>query len=286
MNKLYIPPQHLLRYWWLTHRHFNGHREDLGARWSQLEGDWPEPNPHGIFFTACDANYFRLYAENYINSVARSGGRQSVHLHIYDGDDLQLIRAVRMGCAAGVQVSVTRDRTPDPSLYSEYLFAAGRFVVLPGLLAASRSPVVCTDVDVLVRGSFDQSVRSLAGNDVSLHLRPANSLPWRKVLASTVIALPTSGAQHYFDGVAAALQRILLRPIGHHVDQMILYFAFRQTRANSTAPVRFVPLAKGLIDWDFEERSLMWNAKGPERKPAYWQAAQRMMGAQSLSLEK
>ena len=284
--KLYIPPHDLLKYWWSTRRQFVSPVTSLVPRWSALDGAWPRPNVHGVFFTACDAAYFRLYGDNYVNSVARSGGNQSVHLHIYDGSDEQMASALRMGCELGIPVSVTRDRTPAVELYSEYLYAAGRFVILPQLLAATASPVVCTDVDVLIRGSFDSPVLKLEGSDVSLHLRKSSSLPWRKVLASTVIAMPTTGAQRYFNAVAGALQEVLARPLGHHVDQMILYFAFRQARRGHEHNVRFVPMDKRLIDWDFEEHSLIWNAKGPERKPAYWRAARQMLTPCALGPEK
>lgn len=273
--KLYIPPQDLFRYWRLTRRGFLGNpASSVPARWRAFEGSWPQANPHGVFFTACDSQYFELYAENYIVSVAKSGGRQSVHLHIYDGDDAQMARAVRVGCRHGVAVSVTRDRERDVSLYSEFLYAAGRFVILPSLLSTSSSPIICTDVDVLVRGSFDDVVAGLADSDVSLHLRPKSSLPWRKVLASTVIGMPTAGAQAYFDGVRVVLAQLLDRPLRHHVDQIVLYLAYRRVGTGSTT--RFAPMAKQLIDWDFDECSLVWNAKGPERKPAYWRAAHEM----------
>ena len=52
------------------------------------------------------------------------------------------------------------------------------------------------------------------------------------------------------------------------------------------APVRFTPMHKHLIDWDFDDASLIWNAKGPERKPAYWRAVQQMVGSREWSMEK
>ena len=140
------------------------------------------------------------------------------------------------------------------------------------VLRASASPLICTDIDVLVRGSFDHSVGQLVGADVSLHLRPKSSLPWRKVLASTVIAMPTQPSLRYFSCVAATLAEILATPVTHHVDQIILFWAYRQGRADGPASVRFATMDKRLIDWDFDDASLMWNAKGPERKPAYWDA--------------
>jgi hypothetical protein len=283
--KLYIPPQDLFRYWRLTRRRFEEAATVLPARWRAFEGAWPKPNPYGVFFSACDRRYFELYGENYITSVAQSGGHQSVHLHIYDGDDAHVAAALHAGCTHGVPVSITRDSRTDAELSSEYLFAAGRFVILPTLLAASASPVICTDIDVLVRGSFDAAIAALAGSDVSLHLRPESSLPWRKVLASTVIGMPTAGATTYFAGVAVVLAELLGRPLTHHVDQMILYLGYRQARARRERAVRFAPMSKDLIDWDFDEHSLVWNAKGPERKPAYWRAAKAMRAAGACRLE-
>ena len=159
------------------------------------------------------------------------------------------------------------------SLYSAYYFAAGRFVLMPELLRASRSPVVCTDIDVLVRRSFDASVAALLSHDVSLHLRPESSLPWRKVLASTVIGMPTDAAHAYFGCVASTLAEILAAPLSHHVDQIILYLAYRQYRSMGATAARFATMQKCMVDWDFEEASLVWNAKGPQRKDAYWAAA-------------
>lgn len=285
--KLYIAPHVLLRYWWLTRSRYNGATQrDEDGRWRDLPGEWPRPNPAGIFFTACDAEYFRLYGENYVRSIAASGGDQSVHLHIYDADAAMVRRASEYGCRSGIAVTVTRDATCDVSLYSEYLFAAGRFMILPRLLAAAGSPVICTDIDVLVRRSLNDSIVALRGEDVSLHLRPKSSLPWRKVLASTVIAMPTRGAQHFFDTVADALQDVLAKPLTHHVDQMFLYLAYRQARVDRSLPVRFACMSQSLIDWEFEERSLIWNAKGPERKAAYWEAARGLgQGSRALSVE-
>lgn len=285
--KLYIAPHLLLRYWWLTRSRYNSAAPgDQDWRWRDLHGEWPLPNSAGIFFTACDAEYFRLYGENYVRSIARSGGDQSVHLHIYDADAAMVRRATEYGCLSGVPVTVTRDAYCDVALYSEYLFAAGRFVILPRLLAAAGSPVICTDIDVLVRRSLNDSIAALRSDDVSLHLRPKSSLPWRKVLASTVIAMPTRSAQHFFDAVAKLLQDVLAKPLTHHVDQMFLYLAYRQARVDRSCPVRFACMSQSLVDWEFEERSLIWNAKGPERKAAYWEAARGLgEGSRALGVE-
>ena len=270
--KLYIPPHDLARYWWRTRQSFHLDQHQLAPRWSELDGTLPAHNHLGVFFTACDSIYFDQYAENYISSIATSGGGQSVHIHVYNGDDERLAHAVRFGCERGVRVSATRDVRPDAALYSAFLFAAGRFVILPLVLRACASPLICTDIDVLIRGSFDRSIELLCESDVSLHLRPASSLPWRKVLASTVIAMPTGSSQHFFGCVAETLADILRLPVRHHVDQIILFWAYRQGRAAGRHTVRFASMDKRLIDWDFGRASLMWNAKGPERKPAYWDA--------------
>ena len=270
--KLYIPPHDLVKYWWRTRRHYQLHTHPLEPRWQHLHGEFPQQNSRGVFFSACDVAYYELYGENYLDSIAASGGGQSIHLHIYDADDALLRDASRAARRRGVRLTATRDVTFDGQLYSKYLFAAGRFVLLPQLLRECASPVICTDIDVLVRRSFDSSVAALAQSDVSLHLRPKNSLPWRKVLASTVIAMPTVAAQHYFESVAATLAETLRTPVNHHVDQIVLFLAYRAGRASASRPVRFAPMAKSLIDWDFGDGSLIWNAKGPERKPDYLEA--------------
>ncbi len=270
--KLYIPPHDLARYWWRTRQSFHRDHHQLPQRWSELDGTFPSRNELGVFFTACDSIYFDQYAENYISSIASSGGGQSIHIHVYDGDNETLAHAVRFGRQRGVCVTATRDVRPEPALYSAFLFAAGRFVILPLVMRACASPLICTDIDVLIRGSFDRSIELLSEADVSLHLRPASSLPWRKVLASTVIAMPTESSQHFFGCVATTLADILRQPVAHHVDQIILFWAYRQGRAPGPHVVRFASMDKRLIDWDFGRASLMWNAKGPERKPAYWDA--------------
>lgn len=261
---------------WLAWRAMRGPTSQLSRGWRRHGGLLPARNPDGIVFAACDRRYFERYADEFVRSVLENSGRLSVHLHVYDAPDELLAESTSPTARyPAARVTISRDEEADRSLYSPFLFAAGRFVRLAELLASTASPIVCTDVDVVVRGDLQPFVAAMSGRDVGLYFRLHNASPWRKILASTVVAMPTPQAGRFLGRLARAMDLALLRCPRHHVDQLMLYYAYRMTRLGLLGPIRYARLPQSVIDWELHEDSLIWNLKGSRRKPAYYQRGDR-----------
>lgn len=264
--KARIPISSRISCLWLTGRATRNPRLELSSVWRGHVGSMPSPNPNGILFAACDRRYFDRFALDYLAAIRANSGALSAHLHVYDGTDAQLETISDLAQHhPDARITVSRDENAAPELYSPFFFAAGRFVRMAELLESTRSPIVCTDIDVLVRGNLQPFVAGLEGSDIGLYLRTHNSAPWRKVLASTVVALPTEQGRRFLAHVARAVDASLLRRPRHHVDQLVLYYLYRFSLLGMLGPVRCARLPKSVIDWEFHDDSLVWNFKGSRR---------------------
>ena len=237
------------------------------GRLGRLEGGLPPANPAGIVFASCDDRYFRPYALHLARSALRFSPAQGCHLHLVDpsAGTLRLAEALRSRGRTAGRFSYSFERTAtaaDPVRAGQVRYIiCTRFARVWQLLLATGSPVVALDADSLVRRPLTALVGHCAGADVGLSLRPRRREPWRRVLGTALVALPTGAGRRFMRDCAVALA-----DAAHHgpqlaTDQMVLHQVW-QWHIRHRPGFRVARLGREHSDGTCGESSLVWHAEG------------------------
>lgn len=229
-----------------------------------------------VLFAACDENYFRMHAKGFCASGLAAGHKVHVMVSPLPGPDIEARVKVWSDEAipnfvssfnAEERTRLVLEPVVDKRAHAEIddaehviFFQCLRYFQLPALLRKYRAPIVVLDIDSLVRAPIPVT----ADGDVGLFLRP-NKKNWTteeqrlgwQVLGAMVYAGPAS--VDFFDKVVDYIDRHERRP---YIDQRALYEI-----SKTETGARVFDISKlGWLDWRFGPGSLVWTAKGRQRK--------------------
>ena len=238
-----------------------------------------------VLFAACDEQYFRTHAKGFCASGLAAGHRVHIMISPEPGHDLpsraksladSLVPRFRYSFGADEQarlvievVEEKRATVPMDGTDRVVFFQCLRYFQLPGLLRRYKCPVVVLDIDSLIRAPIPAS----SDGDVGLFLRP-NKKNWKseeqrlgwQVLGAMVYASAT--AVDFFDAVLDYIDSNERRP---YIDQRALYEVYKKNTA------RVFDLSKThWLDWNFGSKSLVWTAKGRQRRRSLVYLRERM----------
>ena len=235
-------------------------------------------------FVAADENYFNAYAKPLINSV-RKNLPHAIHLHLYNPseqtkqwcNDNQVGYSFEIFDESTLEPSFNRWKGPqtDPEsirkkghmlkdlndmvrLKNEIrktYFACTRFIRLAELLS-KPTYIIMLDTDSLVRNNF-----VLPSNTADIHIfekKHKKHVPYTQHLASTIFYTGTEGSlQLIKDHAELILQEYNKDELYWFLDQDTLDVAIQKYIKK--------PLSVQLVDFDMNDSSPIWCAKGPRK---------------------
>lgn len=143
-------------------------------------------------------------------------------------------------------------------------FAANiRARVIFELLNSGEGPILYLDADSCIRKPLDGLCELMSQYDLVVHQRSHKNKE-RKQKEHTRLAVGVLGWKQNERAIAAASQwadAIIPQKFEWFTDQIMLYRTIQ-----SNPDLRVGNLPKHYIDWDFEEDSAIWAAKGPRKR--------------------
>jgi hypothetical protein len=233
-----------------------------------LSGRFPSGVDKGVLFLSCDEHYYRSFGVHLVRSALKNSRGFNVHVHVNRlsaGYRKQLKQFA--DTQAGGLLSYTWDDLEFESLSARrrwYYLAAVRFVRLHQLVEACHAPVLSLDADGVVVKSLEEKFAQMSGRDTGIYLRLANTLDWRKVLASALFVMPTPLGRRYIRDVAVVIACLLSRELHYHIDQLVIYQLWR-LYSTREPDFRVVELSQELADWECRDDSYIWSAKGDRK---------------------
>ena len=213
-----------------------------------------------VLLVACDEVYAREHLSVFVKSASINGNR--THAHLIDPSAETLARAELLR-SWNFSYTFESDKLVTNNLEAARIYyACSRFFMATFLLSRGSGPLLVLDVDAVVRGFIDRN----DFQDFQVFRRdPIGVNDWERY--ATHVA---AGAVFYSDrekGLRAA--EFVDREIKSYfesgqqrwfIDQAALYSALSTYGGDP-------PIDKKYIDWDFDDSTLVWTAKG-DRKNA------------------
>ena len=253
----------------------------------QLYGNFPDDDI--VFFVAADEKYFNLYGKNLISSIKQNFDH-SIHFHLYNPsddtksfcknnqiyfsyeyfDENSVENAFEIYQEPIMDTELARRRSKmikigDPILKirNELIrtyYACARFVRLHELLT-NPTYVVMLDTDSLVRKPF-----TLPSKQYDIHIfekKHKKHVSYTQHLASTIFYTGTEGSFKLIrDHANLILEEFKKDTFYWFLDQETLDIVIQKYKKN--------PLAKYFVDFDMEEYSFIWCAKGKRKSQQVW----------------
>jgi hypothetical protein len=151
----------------------------------RIRGAFPPAGGGGVLFCACDDLYYERFALPFLLSVEDVGVAQPVHIHLYNPGAATLAHVAALAAAlTHVRLTHTWEESGfgNPAIDRKIYFTAARFVVLPHLLRSCQAPVICADIDALVRQPLEPVFAFVRTGDISFHFRLRQKKPWKRML--------------------------------------------------------------------------------------------------------
>ncbi len=194
-----------------------------------------------IVLVAADAIYFEKFGSSFLSSYAQNADANGLLLvHLVDGDADWPERILRLARQVGLKAIAVSAEPSWPNLNQDMrrvYYACARFLHLPHWLAQFGRPVLCMDIDAVVRASPRLLLAACQDSDLGLILRDAPYSPWTHILAGVVAANPTAAASAYLDCVARYIGHFLRAGEAYWgLDQIALYCVLRRCEALSSTP--------------------------------------------------
>lgn len=232
-----------------------------------VQGSMPSGKGPPILLAACNELYYWEFARTFLRSIEAIGAPERFHLHLCEPSEAALADVEAMASSlAHVDLSWTWDdgKTALQPAYPTIYYAAVRFLLAPMILAATRSTILCLDIDGIARRPISSAFEAISGDeDVRLIKRPGNKAV-RRVLASALAINPTEAGMRFAERLGRAIATILsLRP-RYHVDQISIVRVVETMEAKREIRAAQMPLS--FADHDFAEASVIWTAKSWRRK--------------------
>lgn len=244
-----------------------GNLRQLRQYRSRLGGRFPAPGGSGIVLCACDDLYYRRFAMDFVLSAEATGQHQRVHLHLCAPSAQTFEHVERLqGRLEHAELSWTYEGTEfqrhrmDPPIY----YTSVRYLVMHHLLAECRVPILCVDIDGVIRRPLDPAFEQIEAADLTIHFRLHRKAIWRRVLAAAIGVSPTPAALRFSERMAGSIEAVLRQRPVYHIDQTILFYSYR-IRRMIDREIRWQNLPISWVDYDFSDDSLIWTAKS-ERK--------------------
>lgn len=252
-----------------------------------LHGNLPEENV--IFYIAADENYFNLYGKMLINSI-RVNFNYGIHLHLYNPsddtkkylknrgitysfeyfDEKSVEHAFQIYKSIGPDWEFTRRRSKmlKPGENLEKLkkelvrtyYACSRFVRLHEILT-KPTYVLMLDTDSIVRKPF---YLLNDGYDIFIYEKTHKKhVPYTQHLASTIFY---TGSDDSLKLIRDHAQLIL----EEFKNNTFYWFLDQETLDLAIQKYKKMPLEKSYVDFDMENDSYIWCAKGPRKNFDIW----------------
>ncbi|MDR6290922.1 hypothetical protein E9232_003448 [Inquilinus ginsengisoli] len=248
----------------------SGNARRLQDHRRRLRGELPAPGGPGVVFAACDDAYYARFATDFLFSAEDTGYAHRIHLHLYDPSARTLahIGALRRGLRhTQLTYSWEDNRYERYGIDNVIYFAAARFIMIHHLLQECRSPILGVDIDGFIHRPLDGAFDLIGEADVTFHFRFGERRVWRRILAAAVGFNHTPEGLRFCERAARSILASLRLHPDFHTDQTILYHAYRFARRWLPA-IRWQHLPLSLVDYDFQDDSFIWTAKGPRKEDA------------------
>lgn len=252
-----------------------------------LYGNFPDDDT--VFFIAADENYFNLYGKTLISSI-KHHFTYPIHFHLYNPSEVtikfcennkisfsheffkenEVDKAFEIYQISTMDMEFVRRRSkmikigdPIQKIRNELIrtyYACARFVRLHQLL---RKPtyVIMLDTDSLVRKPF-----LLPSKNYDIHIFEKNHkkhVNYTQHLASTIFYTGTEGSFKLIrDHANLIYEEFQNNTFYWFLDQETLDIAIQKFNKN--------PLSKSFVDFDMEEHSFIWCAKGKRKSHSVW----------------
>ncbi|HEX5270037.1 MAG TPA: tetratricopeptide repeat protein [Gemmataceae bacterium] len=184
------------------------------------------PQGRPVLFIACDHVYAIEHALPLVWSVAESGTRCAIHLHVVNpgGGLREAVERLREAVAPLPVFLSTESVFVEQYAAPPVYYSCVRFARLYQLLCVSPDPVVMLDADCLVRGPLDEA-EGLGEDGVDVGLCHFPEEPaWQEFHAGFGFYNPTRGARHFLARVTAFILDNIRKTGGlWFLDQVALY---------------------------------------------------------------
>jgi len=248
----------------------SGNADRIQDHRARLQGELPAAGGEGVVFAACDDGYYARFATDFLFSAEDTGHPHRIHIHLYapSAQTLAHIAALRDSLRhTQLTYSWEDDGYERYGIDSVIYFAAARFIMIHHLLQECRCPILGVDIDGFVHRPLDGAFDLIGQADVTFHFRFGERRVWRRILAAAVGFNHTPEGLRFCERAARCIQASLRLHPDFHTDQTILYHAYRFAR-RWLPSIRWQHLPLSLVDYDFQDDSFIWTAKGPRKEDA------------------
>ena len=233
----------------------------------QTHGRLPSTNGrNATIVISCDNAYFIEYFQSFIYSLDASQNNIPVHLHVTNAD-LSIEGRIEEISSNLSTTELTWTTSPSTSFswlgHKQIYYAAARFMLAHEIVRCTEKPVLCLDVDGIVRGPILPVFELALGDADALVFWRSHKLAEKRVLASAIGFAPTANGIRLLDVVARTIHMALAINPRYHIDQAILAFAMEWLQRLRRLRTNQMP--KSLTDYDFAPDSIIWTAKGAKK---------------------
>lgn len=220
-------------------------------------------------FVCMDTSYCLRYLGSIAASIAENSPNANLHVHIVNPHDEararlkateRLLGPGRVSCS----FETARLANFNPEQRKTY-FASIRFVRLAELMEAAPGTYFVMDVDNIVRGDLSGCIGLARGTDMLIRNR--FSMRPHLAVAACGIVLSNSDAARAFMNRAAEfiLDAFHSGHVAWFLDQIALTLAMKAAIEDPLLQLDVKQLPRTLLDWDFDDDSLVWTGKGKRR---------------------
>ncbi|MBO0664541.1 hypothetical protein LQ948_18505 [Jiella sp. MQZ9-1] len=244
------------------------HAKPFAAIEQSITGQLPVGAGKPILLAACNDHYYWEFARTMLRSIELQGQAERFHIHLCAPSDEVLADVCALPqTLANVDLSITWDEGYGQSLphHPAIYYTSARFLLAPLILDATRSPLLCLDIDGIARRPVSAAYQTVReGVDALLIKRPEKRNASRKVLASAVGFNPTANGLRFAERLSRALAASLHMRPRYHVDQIVLHRIVEKLESQLQLTTAQMP--QSFADHDFRADSAIWTAKGWKRK--------------------
>ncbi len=222
-----------------------------------------KPNCLLMVFGSWDYVYEHFPA--FLGSAKIHAENHAVHLHIINpiSDSFAICQLWQEKFHHEFSCSFEMVELPDENFIKLYTSNV-RFYRIGQLLEKYRQPIMAFDIDSMINAKFTLS-NELQDCDFSLFLRMHYPNQEHKVLVSSVLFNATPLSYEFLVNYGKYFMK--------HYQEHKLFWYFDQVVMGQLLPafaankaVKFLPLPKTYIDWDFFPESIIWNGKGARKE--------------------
>ena len=232
-----------------------------------IHGTVPSGKGGPVLLAACNELYYWEFARTFLRSIEALGAPERFHLHLCEPSEKALADVEAMASSlANVDLTWTWDdgKTALQPAYPTIYYAAVRFLLAPMIIEATRSTVLCLDIDGIARRPISQALEVISKDeDIRLIKRPGEKSV-RRVLASALAIRPTEAGMRFAGRLGRAIAAIFSMRPRYHVDQITIVRTVEAMEARGEITAVQMPLA--FADHEFAEDSVIWTAKSWQRK--------------------